>query len=244
MAEQLQNVKLYLAQYEITTFMNAAALNMMAEAPECTTFGDTAKRHIGGLLDSKVELNGYWQAEAVTGNPDKYLFDRMALANVPLSLCPTTGADLEPVYFYQPVFVEYSQSGKVGDVLAIKVHAEGSGKLIKGTIMFPKSTKIASGNGTVKQLGAVTLAQRVYAALHVFAESGTGGPTLDVKIQSHDDNAFGAGLVDQITFAQATGLTSEFKSTAGPITDTWWRVNYTITGTTPSFTFGVMVGIL
>ena len=46
----------------------------------------------------------------------------------------------------------------------------------------------------------------------------------------------------EITFAQATGLTSEWLSVVGPITDDWWRVDFTFVGT--SATFVCVVGIL
>jgi hypothetical protein len=44
-------------------------------------------------------------------------------------------------------------------------------------------------------------------------------------------------------FTAATGLTSQAASVLGAVTDQWWRVIWTITGTTPSFTFAVSAGI-
>jgi hypothetical protein len=55
---------------------------------------------------------------------------------------------------------------------------------------------------------------------------------------------------DRLTFTTTSGLTTgtpvahdQFGSVAGAITDTWWRVVYTITGTLPVFSFVVAAGI-
>ena len=45
------------------------------------------------------------------------------------------------------------------------------------------------------------------------------------------------------TLTAATAAGSELVSLAGPLTDTFYRVDWTISGTTPSFSFAVVVGI-
>jgi hypothetical protein len=82
----------------------------------------------------------------------------------------------------------------------------------------------------------------MYANLHVFSVAGTSGPTLTVKLQSSVDNTFGAPT-DRITFTGATAISGQSGSVAGAITDTWWRVVWTITGTNPSFLFAASAGI-
>jgi hypothetical protein len=58
-----------------------------------------------------------------------------------------------------------------------------------------------------------------------------------------DDNGSMTSATTQITFPQKTFVTSEWLSAAGAITDDYWRVGYTIGGSTPSFNFAVVVGI-
>lgn len=237
------NATVWVAQYDFSAWMNAVALNAKAETPETTAMGVTSKQRLGGLLDHAFEANGWWDAEAVTGNPDHYLFDEVGLAFPAVSLS-ATGAINDTAYLLRPELTEYSPGAKVGDVMAFKLHGEGSGLLVKGSILLPKANRSISANSTGVQLGAVTAGQSIYAALHVFTESGTDSPHLDVKIQSHDDNSFGGGTVDRITFAQKSAAGYEWATpVAGPITDTWWRVVYTITGTNPIFNFAVTFGI-
>ena len=79
--------------------------------------------------------------------------------------------------------------------------------------------------------------------MHVTAASGTD-PTLDVTIDS-DDNSDMTTPTNRLTFAQVVGVGSEGPiSAAGTITDEWWRVEYAITGTDPSFDVAILLGIL
>ena len=47
-----------------------------------------------------------------------------------------------------------------------------------------------------------------------------------------------------MVFAQKTAVGHEWKEVAGPFTDDYWRVKYTIGGGSPNITFAVMLGIL
>ena len=141
--------------------------------------------------------------------------------------------------------LSYDFGGAVGSML--KISASGGAaadKLVRGYVMIPKAAYTASDVGTSAELGAALVTQRVYAALHVFTVTGTD-PTLDVIVESDADDAWGAGNTTRITFTQATAASSQWKKSAvGAITDTFWRVGYTIGGTdTPTFTFAVTVGI-
>ena len=81
----------------------------------------------------------------------------------------------------------------------------------------------------------------MYSYLHVMT-TGTGSPTLDVVIQS-DDNAGMTSPTTRITHAQKTAIGAELLSVAGAVMDDYWRVNFTIGGSSPSFLFAVMLGI-
>jgi len=100
---------------------------------------------------------------------------------------------------------------------------------------------IASGNGTAYQHGAVATGKTIVGVLRVLSVSGTL-PTLTAVIQSSADAAFTVPNA-RLTFTQATGVTYEVKTAAGPITDTWWRIIYTVGGTSPNFAVVVSFGI-
>lgn len=229
----LSSGKMYLAEFDLSGQINAIAADLSVETPETTAMGSTTKTRLPGLKDAKVSLNGHFDSEPI-------LWDKIGFVASAMTIAPT-GADNETCWFFKPAMAKYSLGGKVGDVFAYKVEGEGAGPFVQGTILLPKLARVATNAGVARELGAATAAQRVYAILHVFA--ATAGDTLDVIVQSDALETF-LSPADVITFAQKTAVGHEWKEAAGPVTDTWWRISYTIGGVDPSFTFAVVVGIL
>jgi len=114
-------------------------------------------------------------------------------------------------------------------------------RIVRGVVLHPATARTTSGTGTITYVGDVSSGQKAYAALHVIAASGSS-PTLDVAVQSDGDSSFGSPT-DRITFSQASAVGAEWKSASGAISDSYWRVSYTIGGSSPSFTFVVVFGI-
>lgn len=240
---KLTDAKIYVAQYDISADHNMVELPYGVEALDKTTFGQTTRVHTGGLY--AVDLKGQGFVNYGTGEIEDVLRSIQAVADVPLSVMAEGGDAGERAYFTRILTASTKTlGGTVGDLHGFEWAAKGSAgqPLVPGTVFAAKAARGSSSNsGTALQLGAVGASQRVYAALHVFAASGTT-PTLDVTVKS--DNGVGFGTpITQLTFTQATGVTSEVTSAAGAITDDYWRVDWTVGGTTPSFTFAVVVGI-
>ena len=80
-------------------------------------------------------------------------------------------------------------------------------------------------------------------ALHVLSVAGTSTPTLTVIVQS-DDNAGFTTPTTRISFTAATAVGAQWGSVAGALTDDYWRISYTISGTNPVFAFAVSAGVL
>ncbi len=236
----LQNCKLYLAQFDLSGDVNQVALDHDVEIKEITPFGSAAKKKIAGLENTAVKAKGF--INVGLGAVEETLWNKFAVADQPLTICPLTGADGEVAFSLQSLLAQYSPGAAVGDVFGFDVTAEGSGPLVRGTLMAT-GAKTVTGTGTARQLGAVAAGQKLYAALHVLSKAGTS-PTLDMKIQSDDAQAF-TTPIDRITFAQATDIGAQWATPVnGPITDTWWRASWAIGGTGgPSFTVALVVGI-
>ena len=134
--------------------------------------------------------------------------------------------------------------GAPGELAMGKLSASSStGPVVRGTLMHPTTTaRSTSSTGTARQLGAVSATQSVYAALHVLSVSGTSTPTLTVTVQS--DTVGFATPTSRVVFSGATAVGAQFGSAAGAITDDYWRVSWTVSGTNPSFLFGVTIGII
>lgn len=234
------DVKFYIGGYDLSGDHNEISLSYEAEIKDSTAMGSTARTKLPGLVNATGELNAFY--EAGSGEADTVLAAVHGVADSVITISPDGGDDGEVAYTMQGIVANYVPQGSIGEIFVLKTTLEGSGLLIRGTIMGA-GAKTATGNGTARQLGAVSATQKLYASLHVLAVSGTD-PTLDVIICS--DNA--ENMLDpttKITFTQKTAIGSQWATpVAGSITDDWWQARWTITGTnTPTFTILVTVGI-
>jgi hypothetical protein len=240
----LRDCKLYLDQWDLSGISNQLSLSQEFDEVECLAFGDTCRHGIPGLAKVSFEHQGYWAVNSTgTDAPDDAVAANLAVASVPMMVCPTTGVAGTPCYFAPKLTSKYTWGGTVGDINAYTITGSGQGHaLVRGTVMGT-GAKTSTAAGTAYQLGQVSAAQKLYAQLHVFAVAGTD-PTLDVIVESDNAEGFASGAT-RITFAQATAVGSEWATpVAGAITDDWWRISWTIGGTdNPSFTIAVGVGI-
>ena len=122
-----------------------------------------------------------------------------------------------------------SFSANIGDAPAININIVGSTAAApfgEGLVTRASTTNITGTTATTAvQVGALTAAQTVAAAVHVFAFSGTGTITCQLQSSATSGGSYtnrgSAGAAISAAGAQwisATGLT---------VTDTWWRLNVT-----------------
>jgi len=98
--------------------------------------------------------------------------------------------------------------------------------------------------GVARNLGAVSATQKLYAILHVLDIPAGTLPTLDVLVNSAATQA--GSMTTRLTFAQQIAQGGVYAvPVAGPFTDTWWAVGFTVGGTaSPSFKVSASVAIL
>jgi hypothetical protein len=237
----LTNAKILLGGFDLSGDLNAIAIDYKGELLDDTTFtsGGTRVRK-GGLKVVTVDGEGFWNggADAL----DDALFAKVGVDNVPLTITPEAGLEGESGFAMLAVVGDYSPGGEIGELLPFTVSAESDGDLVRGTIMLNRTAVASANSGAARQVGAVSATQKLYAALHVLAAAGVA-PTLDVVVKSDDLQAFGSA-VPRITFGQKTAVGSEWAAPViGPITDAWWRCEFTIAGAGPSFTFVLLLAI-
>ena len=240
----LMDADIYLGSADLSGYSNKLEAAATADPLEYTNFGSGGwKQRVGGEWDMTGSIEGFWQAGDLS-QPDDLLQANLGVNTLPATFVPTLGGTVgDLAYLTKTLETRYDLSGQVGQLMAFAVDLQGNAPLVRGRIMQPMPTpRTTTGNGTGQQIGAVLATQRMWANLHVNAFSGTASPTLTVKLQSNVDNTFSAPT-DRVVFTAATGFTSQASSVLGAITDQWWRVTWTITGTTPSFTFAVSAGI-
>lgn len=241
----LLDVDMYAGGLDLSCFTNQVNVNVDVAEVDVTTFcsgGWTVP--IGGLKSSVLSFSGPTDmATATAANKsavDEYLNVQLG-GDWPVTVVPAGSSAGAVAYFTNSCL--YSRtilSGAVGDMAMHSVEYHGKNPVVRGVVETAQ-TITATGNSTGQQLGAVASGQRIWAAVHFLTADGTT-PSITVKIQSDDNSGF-TSPTDRITFTAATAKGAEFASAMGPFTDDYWRAEWTVSGTTPSFDTRIVFGI-
>lgn len=239
----LTNVRLFAVGADLTGNTNKVEVTTEVEDKDTTNYGSNGwKEVLGGLASAEVSAEGQWEA----GDPS--MVDDASWSQLggtgPWSVSANNSAAVgDLAYLVNAMRADYTAFGSVGDVAPWTGMAKSTWPMARGQFAHPPGTaRTASGSGTALNLGAVTAGQRLYAALHVLSVAGTT-PSITVSVESDDAEAFTTPTT-RLTFNAATAIGGQILRTDGTaITDTWWRVAWTISGTTPSFLFAAALGI-
>jgi hypothetical protein len=228
------NVGLYWGGYSLASSFNAIALNLGNSPQDDTVYGDTFVSNAAGLSSVQLEAEGFWESAT-----DSVLQSSLGSDDTVLSVTPVDQAAGSPSLFSKVTTSTYNpiSTGTVGSMLGFSLSAEGRGeKSVSGEILvIPATYTSSSETATNASIGAVSATQSIYSALHVTAASGT----LDVIVESAPSNWSSEST--RITHTRFTAVGAEMLSTAGAITDAYWRVKWTLSG---SFDFIVSLGII
>ena len=196
----------------------------------------------GGLRSGTFDMS--LMQNLAAGSIDATMFAELGVSGTPVTVC-TRSADGSFAYLFRNSTASYTPSmSPVGDLAMAALSGNSTGGIVRGSLIHPGSaSRSSSSTGTGRQLGAVVAGKSMYAALHVLSVSGTSTPTLTVIVQS-DDNAGFTTPTTRISFTAATAVGAQWGSVAGALTDDYWRISYTISGTNPVFAFAVSAGVL
>lgn len=246
--------QLFSGGVKLTCFTNQVGLEMSADPVEFTTYCSAgAREYRQGLRTWGASATGFADFAAVgatTGGlvPGEEIIPANLGATTNLTVCPVDGTEGAVAYLADGAYQQMMLlGGPVGDAgmfsfSAVPATLADGHKMVRGILEANRTVTTSTNTTGSNTLGAITASQRLSASLHVFTLSGTS-PTLDVKVQS-DDNALFSSATDRITFAQATTRSGQFSYINGAVTDTYWRVAWTIGGTgTPTVAFAVSLGI-
>jgi hypothetical protein len=203
-----------------------------------------AVENIAGLGEVDISAQGQWEAGNLGLPDDSFWGNRRVIE--PWTVGPSNASDTAAgnlMYLTQALRTKMKLGDQVGEVAPWEATARGSWPLVRGQSAHPSGTaRTATGNGTVLDLGAgPTTGQSVYVNLHVIGVQA-GGATLTVAVQSATVIGFGSPTT-RGTFAVASALGGQSMRITNPGTDQFWRVTWTIAGTTPSFLFLASLGI-
>lgn len=227
---------------DLTSSSNKVELSVELEEKDATTFGSgKAKEVLGGLSSAAVSASGLWEAGDPGKIDDTAWAQLKGRAHAPWTICPVAAGAGDLAYAVSGLTTSYKLGGQVGDAAPWEAQASGSGIAARGQISAELLPRTASGSGAPIQLGPLAFGQQMLATLHVLSAAGTT-PSLTVLVESSPDNTFAAPTT-RATFAPATTAGGWSTVATGAVADPWWRISWTITGTTPSFLFLAALGL-
>lgn len=236
----LTDAVIWAHKYDLTGDVNQVAVECEADEVDGTNFGSGGwKEVVSGIKSTSAKINGF--LDTTTIEP---AFESFFAAGQTLLTVAPDGNQSTVAYFARNLESKRMlPGGKVGDLAAIQGDFSGDSEegLLRGKIICVKTTSGSSSNVTGVSLGAASSTQTIYSALHVFSASGST-PSLTVKLRS--SSTLGGTYTDRITHSAFASAGSELASLAGAVTDTYWRADWTISGSTPSFTFALVAAIV
>ncbi len=243
MKQIFTDVRLFAVGADLSGDSNKVEITAEVDEKETTNYRSGGwKEVLGGLASSAFTGEGQWEA----GDPSK-VDDASWLqlgGTGPWTVSPTDATVGTLAYFTQALRSSYALGDEVGNVAPWSGKASGTWPMVRGQIAHPPGTaRTSSGTGTALQLGAVAAGKRLYAAVHLLSVSGTGSPSITLRVES-DDNAGFTSAATAVTFTAATAPGGQIlRSDGTAIADSYFRIGWTVTGTTPSFLFAAALGI-
>jgi hypothetical protein len=231
------NVGLYWGGYSLASDFNAIGLDLAGNPVEDTTYGDSTVSNAQGLSSVTLEGEGYWNSST-----DSVLHTSLGSDDTVVTVTPVDSAVGSRAIFTKLTTAEYNPiaGGTVGEMLAFKVSGQGRGeKAVSGEIMIAPGTARTTGASSAvnASIGAVSATQSIYSGLHVLAASGS----LVCTVKSDSSSGF-SSPTDRITHEAFDAVGAEMKSAAGAITDAYWRVDFTVSGS-GSFDFIISLAV-
>lgn len=245
----LTDTAIYAGPLDASCFGDTVALDLGGAVVRKTTFCDGGwESYVPGMRQWTASWSGPQDMAATAASalhtPDEAVAAAGGPLNAwPLLIAPVGAAEGVAAYGANAMVASYTPlTGSVGALARHNVLAGPwlNSPVVRG-VLATKQTVTATGDGTGHQVGAVASGQSVWAGVHFLTAGGTT-PSCTVLVES-DDNAGFTSPTTRITFTAATARGAQWSSAAGPITDTYWRMRWTVSGTSPSFQVRGFIGI-
>lgn len=237
------NGRIWMDGFAASAYLDDVSMEGKTDTAETTTLSKTAKTYIPGLDMSTVKLKGFFDSNTVSPSSTfEALLNARRRTVFATTFFPGGGGAInDPAYLLNGFMTEYDVTSMVKDAVTLKMEYQSNTGLQYGRVLLTDGTRIVTDltgvQGRIDGVAAST--NGAVAILSTSAVLGTS-PTLDVKLQhSTNDSVWtdvaGGAFVQQTS---VTGVKGNYLTIPGTI-NRYVRVVWTITGTTPSFTFNV-----
>jgi len=238
-----RGTRILVAGYDVSGILNTAGAAIAGAVGEVTVFTSAAKEYIPGTTDGTLSMSGYLDADPDGASALRSLADRLLLLSGAAQgvLVYPAGTDTpgSPGRAAQGPFTTHEVEAPVEGAVTLSAEIQASGGLRPVVSLHTLAATTTTANGSAVDSGiAGGTANGGEAFLQVTAQAGTT-PTLVAKVQGSADGA--TGWADLATFATVLGASvpQALRATWTGATPRYLRATWTITGTGPSFTFGL-----
>lgn len=213
------NTRIYLDQYNLSGFLNAASLQVDQELIPVTCFSDTGPRRLVGNYDHKHDHTGLFDGDddsvdeiihALLDDDDHYL-------------CELFGANVENSVAYESIVALTGKplQAQLGQAILLNSAFVGRGGASRG-LVIRNATISGNGDGTGRNIGASTAGQTFQTVIRVLSGTFT---SFDVNIYESQNDGGGDpyALVADLseTGINAVGV---WRNTTTSATEAWKRV--------------------
>lgn len=231
--------KLIYGTNALAAYLRTVSPSASIEMLDVTTLADTAKAFTPGLEDFSLNIDGLFDTTTSAGSVWANITAAInAGTTVATSVAPTGFAVGNSVWLLPAKTLNYEVSSSVADVVGFSMSLGAGAPASTGVSLADLSAITATANGTTVD-NSTSTSNGAVAHLHVTDTSGTS-PTMTVIVQHSTNGSTWATLG---TFTAVTANTSEVITTTGTV-NRYVRAQYTVGGTTPSFTCQVSLARL
>lgn len=201
-----RRTKVYFGQYDLTAYLGNASVNRSRETLDVTTFGDSDREYIGGLLSGTVTLSGF--IDNASGASEPVIAAALTTSTeVPFSIFWDSDAIGSPGIAGEVWQASYENSSAVDGVQAIAANLSFTQQVDRSVSLHALGTETAIGNYTAfNYVTPATTSNGYVANLHVTAAGATGTGT--VRIEDSADGSSWLPL-SGATFSNFTTATSQ-----------------------------------
>lgn len=239
--EVIRGLSLLLGQLKLAAHINAVGFEEQADEVESTNGASAGWRELEqGIRRAELSVEAMLESAE---NPHKTLRDLfVAATGVPFSATKTyPPASGDRAWFQKVVELRIGKMLQIGQLWRASLGFGDQSPAVYGRCLDRVDAATSSGNGTELNLGVqVQATERLWVATHVIRLTGTS-PELDLVLKS-DDPGF-VSPTTRYTLPAFTAVGSDIAYVDGPITDTAWRIDRTLSGATPEAEYLVFIGI-
>jgi len=230
------NGRIYVNGFDLSLFLKEVSSAEEVAAHDTTGFGATAKTYMPGLTDATLSAEGLF-AGAV-GATDA-VFSAALRNRAPDIWTWLPAGDIDGAFGYglSSHVTSYEISSPVDDLVSVSVEAQSNVGLENIQVLAPLFTRNTTTNGVARDN---TLPTTAGGEGYLQVTTVTGGtPNLAARVQHSVDASV---WVDLVTFAAAAASNNAQRVEVAGTVNRHTRAIWTITGTTPNFTFQVAFG--